>query len=67
MLMVKKIVPVRSVSSKFLLVNIITEKLHVSTTAVKLLLVLDRELEDKGLVLVAELGELIKISKSQNA
>ena len=54
----KKCVPVRSVSTKFHLVNIITEKLHVTTTTVKLLLVLDRELEHKGLVLVAELGEL---------
>lgn len=37
--------PVGSVAAKFLLVNIPTKQLHVPTTTVKLLLMLNRELE----------------------
>jgi hypothetical protein len=48
--------PVRCVSTKFLLVYITTtQQLDVATTAVKLLLVLHRELQHQGLILVAEL------------
>lgn len=39
-------VPVRSVSSEFFLVNVTTKQLHVTTTTVKLLFMLDRKLED---------------------
>lgn len=47
--------PVRCVSTKFLLVYITTHQLDVITTMVKLLLMLHRELQHQGIILVAEL------------
>ena len=47
--------PVRCVPTEFLLVYITTQQLDVTATAVKLLLVLHRELQHQGLILTAEL------------